>query len=85
MPIEEYPDMLYGAAWMQSAVASHIAQEAQDTDPFHIVIDVGNPWVFLLIPIPLPIKTRTHGHRSRVFQGYGFIGYRSVGMGKVHR
>jgi hAT family C-terminal dimerisation region len=26
--------MLYGAAWMQSAIASCIAQEAQDTDPF---------------------------------------------------
>jgi hypothetical protein len=49
-----------------------------------IVIDVGNPWVFLLIPIPLPVKTRTRGHRSWVFQGYGFIGYGSVGMGKVH-
>jgi hypothetical protein len=35
MPIEEYPDMLYGAAWMQSAVTSRIAQEAQDTDLFH--------------------------------------------------
>jgi hAT family C-terminal dimerisation region len=26
--------MLYGAAWMQSAITSRIAQEAQDTDPF---------------------------------------------------
>lgn len=26
--------MLYGAAWMQSAVASCIAEEAQDSDPY---------------------------------------------------
>lgn len=27
--------MLYGAAWMQSAVASRIAEEAQGADPLH--------------------------------------------------
>jgi len=31
--VEECPNMLYGAAWMHSAVASRIAEEAQDTDP----------------------------------------------------
>jgi len=31
--VEERPDMLYGAAWMHSAVASRVAEEAQDTDP----------------------------------------------------
>ena len=33
MPIKEHTNMLYGSAWMQSAVASRIAEEAQDTDP----------------------------------------------------
>ena len=27
--------MLYGAAWMQSAIASCVAEEAQDADPYH--------------------------------------------------
>jgi hAT family C-terminal dimerisation region len=27
--------MLYGAAWMQSAVASRVTEEAQDADPYH--------------------------------------------------
>ena len=25
-----------------------------------LVIDVGNPWVFLHLPLPLPTKTHTH-------------------------
>jgi hypothetical protein len=33
MQIEEPTDMLYGSAWMRSAVASRIAEEAQDSDP----------------------------------------------------
>ncbi len=33
-PVEEYSNMLYGAEWMQSAVASHIAKEANNTDPY---------------------------------------------------
>jgi hypothetical protein len=34
-PVGECSDMMYGAAWMQSAIASHQAQDNNDLDPYH--------------------------------------------------
>ena len=31
-----------------------------------IVIDMGNPWVFLHLPLPLPLPMKTHTHSSWV-------------------
>ena len=34
-PAEDYFNMLYGAAWMHSAIATCVNEEAQHTDPHH--------------------------------------------------